>query len=369
MDIATLHISDEAKKILAPGPSPAKMMAAKGLVPLGPVDLISVQAALTKEEDETLRQEAIKALTGYPESILLQAAESIQDAPLLDILARHELPNPVLEALLLNKHISDKTLEWMAEHQSDARLLEVLSGNQARMVRCVGIAEGLIDNPKLPYAVRKRVEEFYLQELGGETVKADARDASATPETVPDIEPLDDLDAADAPEVKKDFSDEVTKAFIDEVDDTKKSSSPTPEEEEEQAGGLFKQLLNMKMSAKIKLALKGNKEARSILVKESNKTVSLGVLKNPGITDGEVISIAASKSVLEDHLRAISMNQQWMRNYQVKSALVHNPKTPLPVALKLVPFMRESELKQLAKSRNVSGAIAQAAKRLLAQRK
>jgi hypothetical protein len=45
--------------------------------------------------------------------------------------------------------------------------------------------------------------------------------------------------------------------------------------------------------------------------------------------------------------------------------LVSNPRTPFAFAAKLIMHLREHELKALAKSKNVSGAVAKAAKQQL----
>ena len=46
-----------------------------------------------------------------------------------------------------------------------------------------------------------------------------------------------------------------------------------------------------------------------------------------------------------------------------------NPKTPIMVSQRLVPHLREFDLKQLAKSKNITGAVRDAARRHLERRK
>ena len=58
---------------------------------------------------------------------------------------------------------------------------------------------------------------------------------------------------------------------------------------------LSKRIMSMNVSEKIKLATKGNKEARGILMRDSNKLVSVAVIRSPRITDGEVLGLAQSK--------------------------------------------------------------------------
>jgi hypothetical protein len=67
-------------------------------------------------------------------------------------------------------------------------------------------------------------------------------------------------------------------------------------------------------------------------------------------------------------LRLLAMNKDFTRNYQIKLNLVSNPRTPFTFAARLVPMLRESELKMLSKSKNVSGAITTAVKQQLSKK-
>jgi hypothetical protein len=52
----------------------------------------------------------------------------------------------------------------------------------------------------------------------------------------------------------------------------------------------------------------------------------------------------------------------------VKLALATNPKTPLPLAVRLVPSLLPRDLRAIAKSKNVPGAVNGLAKRLVIER-
>jgi hypothetical protein len=128
---------------------------------------------------------------------------------------------------------------------------------------------------------------------------------------------------------------------------------------------LYAQILAMGVPEKLKLALRGNRDARMILVRDGNRLVRRFVLQNPRISDAEVIAVARNRSVDEELLRRIVNSREWMRNYQVRLALATNPKTPLAVAIKQVGTLGERDLRALAKSKNVSQTIAAQARRLL----
>jgi hypothetical protein len=119
----------------------------------------------------------------------------------------------------------------------------------------------------------------------------------------------------------------------------------------------------MKMIEKMRLATTGDREVRNYLIRDPSRLIQLAVISNPRISDTEVTAIANSKSVDEEVLRRIANNREWMRMYQVRSALAKNPKTPLPIALKMVPTLQAQDLKVISRSKTVPIAIAQAAQR------
>jgi hypothetical protein len=120
---------------------------------------------------------------------------------------------------------------------------------------------------------------------------------------------------------------------------------------------------------KIKLALSGGKEARGLLIRESNKQVSSAVLENPRITDGEIEFFAKSQNLSEDIMRKIGTNSDWTKKYNVAHSLVNNPKCPPGIAVGFVIRMTDKDLALLEKSRNVSEAVRSAARRLNAMKK
>jgi hypothetical protein len=125
----------------------------------------------------------------------------------------------------------------------------------------------------------------------------------------------------------------------------------------------------MGVGDKIKMALTGDKEWRSILIKDSNKLVSGAVVKNPRITDNEVLAIAKSQVQNEEIMRVIVANKEWVKNASIRKALIYNHKTPLPAALRYIASLSEKELSLLARSKNVSSVIAAQARRILMTKK
>lgn len=132
---------------------------------------------------------------------------------------------------------------------------------------------------------------------------------------------------------------------------------------EERIESVFQKIQKMKVAEKIRFAMTGDKEVRSLLIRDSNRLVQFAIINSPRISDGEVAVIANSKSVDEDVLRKVGANREWMKIYQIRLALAKNPKTPLPIAIKLVPTLLPQDLKLLGKSKAVPNAVALAARR------
>ncbi|MBO7127959.1 hypothetical protein J6W78_10525 [bacterium] len=129
----------------------------------------------------------------------------------------------------------------------------------------------------------------------------------------------------------------------------------------EQRKTIAEALRDMNVGQKIKVAMLGNLEVRKILIKDPRKQIVMAVLGNARITDKEVASIAGDPSSSLDAISYIASNKALSKSYAVKLALVNNPKTPMKTALMLLETIRMNDLKNIAKSRNVSNVIKQRA--------
>jgi microcompartment protein CcmL/EutN len=144
---------------------------------------------------------------------------------------------------------------------------------------------------------------------------------------------------------------------------------PESEEDDEEYFSKYKLAQVMGISEKIKMALSGDKEWRKILIKDANKLVSSGVIKNPRMSEPEVLTLLKSGVQNDEIMRLICANKEWVKNYQIRKALLENPKTPLANALRYLGTMNEKDVATYAKSRNISSVIATQAKRLLMNKK
>lgn len=147
--------------------------------------------------------------------------------------------------------------------------------------------------------------------------------------------------------------------LVDE-DDTDYGQEPTTDEEKM---SMVQRLAAMSVPQKVKAAMKGSREMRSVLVRDPNKMVCLAVMSSPKMTDAEVESIAKMGSVSEDVLRVIAMNRAWTKNYTVILSLVKNAKTPLAMTLTLLNRLNEKDLKGISTDRNVPEPLRIAARK------
>jgi len=97
---------------------------------------------------------------------------------------------------------------------------------------------------------------------------------------------------------------------------------------------LQKYISELGIPGKIKLAVFGNKNARALLIRDSNRQVALFVLQNNRLRESEVVDYAKNTNLDEQIHRAIARNPSWTKSYGIKLALVSNPKAPTDVAMK-----------------------------------
>lgn len=116
-------------------------------------------------------------------------------------------------------------------------------------------------------------------------------------------------------------------------------------------------IYRMNTAEKLITALKGSREERTILIRDPNRIVSIAVLGSPRVTEAEIESFAAMKNVSDEILRTIGNHREWVKKYSVVNNLVHNPRTPMGIALTLVPRLNPRDLKGLAVDRNVPETV------------
>ena len=142
---------------------------------------------------------------------------------------------------------------------------------------------------------------------------------------------------------------------------------PTPGHEERRDSALQK-ISKLDVKSRIALAMRGSKEERAILIRDSTKLVAVAVLESPKVSEGEVEAFATQKNVLEAVLRTIQMKRKFAKNYSIMRNLTHNPRTPLDVSLGLIKNLLVHDLKNLSGNKEVADTIRKVALRLYKQK-
>jgi hypothetical protein len=124
-------------------------------------------------------------------------------------------------------------------------------------------------------------------------------------------------------------------------------------------------ITKMGFSARLKAAVKGSREMRSILIRDPNKMIAASVLSSPKVSESEIESYARMANVSEEVLRIIGNNRAWMKNYGVMLGLTKNPKTPLGMSMNMMSRLNDRDLGQLSVDRNVPEALRIAARKRL----
>jgi hypothetical protein len=340
-----LTLSPQAEKYARrDAPLGVRKMAARGALPLDPIELATVLFALAHDPDAEVKDTARKSLDALPEHVLSTVVKGPANPALLSYLARvHRDDEGVCQALALNPATDDPTIAFLATLPIRS-VVEIVSNNQERILRHDDIVESLGQNPLTGRSVIDRIMKF-LGVAAQEETEEEFEETELSEESAEKA--LLAMLGQDAQEVAKLLASE------DDLDD------------EDVQGNLFAAIQNMTVMQKIKLARVGGKEARSLLIKDRNKVVATSVLASPKITETEVVGIAQSRAVSDEILRLIAVNKEWTRSYPIKLALATNPKTPQPQAIKFLNYLQDRDLKSLMKSKDVPSVISTHARRIL----
>jgi hypothetical protein len=380
-------------------PQPARLMAAKGLLPLAAEDLLEALVHLREDGDAEIASAADATLAEQSQEVFLGAASADMASPrvLTYLAARADCERKVHEAVAMNARTPDAAIVALAAASREGAVLELLTVNQQRLIRAPAIIDAVLANPARTREAERRVtetrREFFEKERGAQQIAEEmrARGMTAAAEFVESAESIgasaglttddawliashievadEDLDDSWLPlerfEELLAESEEQRAANLERIiaDATAEVGDIAPERI-----SLIRRIMLMGVKDRIKLAMKGDREARSILVRDSNRIVSTAVVHNPRITDQEVESIAAMRTVSEDVLRQIGVNRAWARVYPIIHNLARNPRTPLATAVTILTRLQTRDLQAISQNRNVSEAVRRQAYRLIQTR-
>jgi len=356
----------KAVAALAAGAVPAKLMVVRGMAPMRPVEFLIAVYQLSFDPEAAVRNGAEAAPENLPEKIVLGPLGEALPPQVLHFFAER-LPvsrRQALEKILFNQATADETFVLLGKRLEEGGL-EIIFQNEVRLLRCPALVEALYFNKHARMSSVSRALELCARHgvrLDGipayaEMATAIMADPNAAAPSAADDAFAAVLTEANAPAVPADASPEGSKDDAAGESESKRKPSAS-----------FIKFDELKIFEKIRLATIGNAYCRQVLIRDSNRLVAMSVVRSPAITDGEILAAAANRAVSDDVIRFIANSREHTKDYAVKQALVNNPKCPLASSLRLLNFLRPDDLKGVSRSRNIPGALATAAKKLLQTR-
>jgi hypothetical protein len=323
-------------------PKSIRLLAAGGLAPLPPVDMLLLLVRLSSDPDHEVAQKARQTLSGWSDDEIITQLQSPQCSPEVLEYFSGSASSAVQEAIILNPESAGAVVAKLASRAS-APLLEIVLYNRMRLLDSPEILQSIKLNPAATPQILGQVREIETEFFGSKKRAYDAliaqTDAPAQEETI-QFEP--------APE---DFSLE-----------------GLPVDPQEREAAILQRIGTMTIRQKIQLALMGNREARAVLIRDSNKEISASVMHSPKLTVNEVEGFAAMRQVSEDVLRQIGNSKAWTRSYAVVRNLAKNPKTPPMISQRMLLRLHPKDLTLISRDRGVPEAVRRTAVQVLKQR-
>ena len=259
------------------------------------------------------------------------------------------------EATLQNTSLPDEVIEQLAPTLPQA-LAELVVINQTRLLRRTSLLVAIESNAGLNNDQKRRLRELRETFRVGEA-------AAVVPAPAPAPEPTA---AAEEPPVVDAAAECLpqSEVFMSEDEAIVRYLSEEDRQKTEKVSAVQK-LYRLDTKEKLLTALKGTREERSILIRDPNRLVAAAVLGSPKMTEAEIESISAMKSVSDEILRTIGNHREWTKRYTVLNNLVRNPRTPVGIALGMVPRLNPRDIKGIAVDRNVPEPVRKQAQKFV----
>jgi hypothetical protein len=344
------------QRVLAAGaPLPLRQMAAKGVLPgAKPEHLVTVLAALGQDSDPAIVAAATQTLRQLPPQVRDGALQSdLQPAAIEALLHAFGTEPSVVERLLRMRRVSERVVVQLAE-QATEQTGELVATNETLLLAYPRAIEALYMNKRVRMSTADRILELAVRnklELGIPAYK-EAAQAIAN-ELIPEAsaEPTpDDL-------LFQQIDRLASEAELSDDEDTHDTDEEGKELLKEKFMPLYASISQMTITQKIRRGILGTSAERMLLIRDNNRLVASAAASSPLINENEAARIASNRNVIDDVLRIIAQNRALTRNYQVKLNLVLNPRTPLSFSSRMLPHLRDNDLRAISKSKNVPSNI------------
>jgi hypothetical protein len=317
-----------------------RLMAAQGMLPLKPEDLVELWTDLVRDPDEGVRDAATASLTAFAvEQFIPLARSRATPEPVLAWIVQHRSERELREAALQNTSLADESIEALAPSLPQ-ELAELVVINQVRLLRRTSLLEAIESNPGLSNDQKRRLMELRQTfHIGVAEAAPPAKKEAPPPPPEPEPEP-----------------EPIEEPILSEEEAQVRYLTPEERDQAEKVNAVQK-IYRLNTAEKLITALKGSREERAILIRDPNRLVSTAVLGSPKLTDAEIESFSAMKNVSDQILRKIGQHREWTKRYAIVSNLVRNPRCPIGTALTLIPRLNPRDLKGISVDRNVPEAV------------
>lgn len=368
--LSAAELSATAQKAVVSGPT--RMMAARGLLPMAPADQAAVLYQLSCDADTAVAAAARTTATGLPEKLLVGVLAGRLDPRILDFFSSlHGDKHAVLEAVILNASTADATIATLAS-RSAAREIDLIAQNEVRLLRHPEIIGAMYLNPKARMSTVDRAVELAVRNgvrvpgVAAWEEVARALSGGHAAHASPEVDALFSVAAArltgDDSVLTVGDPDSLAVSEGGEIQDV----ADLPPELTPDAAKAHVEKLSV--PAKIRLATIGNAFARSMLIRDPLRIIAMAAIKSERVTPFEAARYASNASIGEDVIKYIAQKREWTKPYNVKMALCMNPKAPAADVARLLPHLRDRDLRNVSKSKGIPSAVAAQARKLLMQR-
>ena len=314
-----------------------QVLAASGFLPLAPEDLIPIQVQFARGLDPELAGKASEALRQVDVRVAAPYLERQAGEDVLAFFAGQVTHPRLIEIILRRRDVPRRLLVDLAR-RLPPDLQEILVLRQDAILDEPEILSALEANPQLSVYVQRRITEYREHLL--------PRERSARFGSAPEA-PVEEID------------DATLAAALDAV-----KTLPPSGEIDAEIGLSEGQIRMLPVPARLKLSRGAPRTLRNILLRDTHPQVACAALLFNNLSDQEIEQTASSRSVQQEVLEAIGKKREWIGRYPVMKALIQNPRTPLPLALKHVPRLAVRDLRDMAKDRNIPDAVRSMALRL-----
>lgn len=348
-------------------PLQVRQSAARGVLPVGHEELLAILIYLQNDSEPEVCENARNTLENeFSENLLKTILESPSaPAEILEYYGRFPFHSEVLlEVVIENKATPDSTIAAIAE-QVEPRFIDLVLVNLMRLLRSPFILEALERNSRATPDITRRLgeirEEFFEKRNNFIPIHRTRAEDKALKAQMDQEEALETKDESFTYSGEMKEGEDVAHLTLESLaDDGYVTFEEMPED---QKLSTIQKIARMTVAERVQTALKGSREERIILIRDSNRIVASSVLESPKLTDSEVEAIALMKNVSEDILRLVGTRREFAKSYTVIHNLVRNPRTPVATSLGMLNRILTNDLRTLSRNKNVPEVIRKTAQR------